>query len=203
MDRQEDVADTSRILTIPNVLSLIRLAGVPLFLWLALGPKADGWALLVLGVSGITDYFDGVLARKLNQVSEVGKILDPIADRLYILAVLVALGLRDIIPWWLVVAIPFRDYVFLAIVLFFLRRNGFGPLPVHFLGKAATFCLMYAFGLLFIGEFSGTIGDIATVAGWAFAIWGTALYWWAGLLYAYQAFYLVRQKNTSRGPSNL
>ena len=75
--------------TIPNALSAARLLGVPLFLWLVLGPEADGWALVVLAVSGATDYLDGYLARKLDQTTVVGQILDPVADRLYILAVVV------------------------------------------------------------------------------------------------------------------
>jgi cardiolipin synthase len=184
-----------RILTLPNVLSFGRLAGVPLFLWLVLGPQADGWAIVVLGLSGFSDWLDGQLARRLGQVSSLGKLLDPFADRLYILAVLVGLAIREVIPIWLAVLIPLRD-VLLAGLILLLRRRGHGPLPVHFLGKAATFCLLYAFPLLFLGDGDAAYAVVAKVVGWAFAIWGTGLYWWAGVLYGFQAYELLRVDGT-------
>lgn len=174
-----------RILTIPNALSFLRLLLVPVFLWLVLGPEQDEIALLVLMASGITDYLDGKLARDLGQTSKIGAILDPVADRLYILAVVVGLSLRDIIPWWLAVLLPLRD-VFLFGLVPFLRTRGYSSLPVHFLGKAATAALLYAFPLLLLGDGSGTVADLANVFGWAFTIWGVGLYWWAGILYAFQ-----------------
>ena len=174
-----------RILTVPNLLSLLRLAGVPLFLWLVLGPEADGWALLLLLVAGFTDYLDGNLARRLNQTSSLGQVLDPVADRLYILAVVVGLVIRDIIPLWLAVLLPMRDVLLFSLVPF-LRTRGYSALPVHYLGKAATAALLYAFPLLLLGDDAGTLGELAQVFGWAFTIWGVGLYWWAGLLYAWQ-----------------
>lgn len=192
--RHDTLGDGWRVLTIPNALSMLRLAGVPVFLWLVLGPEADGWALLVLALSGLTDWLDGVLARRLNQVSELGKLLDPVADRLYILAALLGLALREVIPWWLAIGIPLRDVLLLIGLIPLLRRAGFGPLPVHFLGKAGTFCLLYAFPLLFIGDATGPIALTATVLGWAFAIWGVGLYWWSGALYVYQGFGLIRRR---------
>jgi cardiolipin synthase (CMP-forming) len=182
---------TNRLLTIPNLLSLARLAGVPLFLWLVLGPQADGWALLVLAVSGLTDYLDGKLARRLNQATRVGQYLDPIADRCYILAVIIGLAIRDVIPWWLAILLPLRD-VFLFSLVPFLRTRGYNALPVHFLGKAATASLLYAFPLLLLGEGEGTVPTLANVFGWAFAVWGTGLYWWGGVLYAWQVRKLLR-----------
>ncbi|WP_101526150.1 CDP-alcohol phosphatidyltransferase family protein [Nocardioides houyundeii] len=171
--------------TVPNLLSLARLATIPLFLWLVLGPEADGWALVLLMVSGLTDYLDGYLARVLDQRSPIGELLDPIADRLYILAVVFGLAMRDIVPWWVAVILPLRDLLLWGLVPV-LRTRGFSALPVHFLGKAATFNLLYAFPLLLLGEGSGTIATLADVFGWAFAIWGIGLYWWAGVLYAWQ-----------------
>jgi len=176
---------SDRILTVPNLLSVLRLLGVPLFLYLTLGPEYDVLALIVLMVAGITDYLDGKLARTLNQASRLGQLLDPVADRLYILSVVVALAMRDIIPVWLAVLLPLRD-VFLFALVPFLRTRGYSALPVHFLGKAATANLLYAFPLLLLGDDSGTVADLANVFGWAFAIWGTGLYWWAGLLYGWQ-----------------
>lgn len=176
---------TQRVWTVPNLISMVRLAGVPVFLWLVLGPKADAWALGLLMVAGVTDFLDGYLARKLDQRSKFGEILDPVADRLYILAVVVGLALRDIIPWWVAVVLPLRD-VFLWGLVPFLRMRGYSALPVHFLGKAATFNLLYAFPLLLLGDGDGVVATLAKVFGWAFAVWGIGLYWWAGLLYAWQ-----------------
>jgi len=180
-----------RVLTVPNLLSVLRLLGVPLFLWLLLGPQADGWALLVLMLSGLTDWADGKLARMLNQTSRLGTLLDPAADRLYILCTLIAFVVRDIIPLWLAALLVGRDLV-LAGTLPVLRRYGYGPPPVHHLGKAATFALLYAFPLLLLAEGHGTPSDIARPIGWAFVIWGTGLYLWAGVLYLTQVVRLVR-----------
>ena len=186
MEMQDDeVAVSHRVLTIPNVISIIRLAGVPLFLWLILVPEADGLALALLALSGVSDYADGYLARKLNQTSKVGAILDPVADRLYILSTVIGLGIRDIIPWWVAIILPARD-AFLWCLVPFLRTRGYSALPVHFLGKAATANLLYAFPLLLLGDGTSVLATLAKVFGWAFAIWGTGLYWWAGLLYAWQ-----------------
>jgi cardiolipin synthase len=180
-----------RVWTFPNLLSLLRLLGVPVFLWLVLGPKEDGWAVVVLILAGFSDWLDGRLARAWNQVSRVGRLLDPLADRLYILATLGGLTLREIIPWWLAVAVVARD-VFLLWIPLVLRKYGYGPaLPVHFLGKAATANLLYAFPLLFLAGHDGWYADAARVFGWAFAIWGTGLYWWAGVLYVVQVRRLV------------
>jgi cardiolipin synthase len=184
-EQDGEVADSHRVLTIPNIISIIRLAGVPLFLWLVLVPEADGWALVVLALSGISDYADGYLARRLHQTSQLGAILDPVADRLYILSTVVGLAARGIIPWWLAVLLPARD-AFLWCLVPFLRTRGYSSLPVHFLGKAATANLLYAFPLLLLGDGTGVLPTLAKVFGWAFAIWGTGLYWWAGLLYAWQ-----------------
>jgi cardiolipin synthase len=179
--------------TLPNAVSALRLLGVPLFLWLVLGPEADVLALLLLMFSGFTDWLDGYLARKLNQTSKLGQILDPVADRLYILAVVVGLAMRDIIPWWVALILPARD-AFLWCLVPFLRTRGYSALPVHFLGKAATFNLLYAFPLLFIGDGTGTVATLGKVFGWAFAIWGIGLYWWAGLLYAWQVRKLLADR---------
>jgi len=182
---------SDRVATVPNALSLLRLLGVPLFLWLALGPKADGWAIVVLVVSSFTDWLDGKLARLLHQTSKLGQLLDPAADRLYILATVLALSVRHIMPWWLAAVLIGRDVV-LAGFLPLLKRLGYGPLPVHYLGKAATFNLLYALPLLLLGDGHATVNHVARIVGWAFAIWGTALYWWAGGLYAVQVRQLAR-----------
>ena len=173
------------MLTGPNLLSLLRLAGVPLFLYLLLGPRADGWAIVVLMIGGITDWLDGKLARLLDQRSRLGALLDPAVDRLYILAALVALGVREIVPWWAVLALVARDLV-LAATLPVLRRRGYRPYPVSYLGKGATFLLLYAFPLLLLGQGSGFFADLARPIGIAIAVWGTAIYLYSGLLYLAQ-----------------
>ena len=187
----DEKARESRVWTVPNALSMLRLLGVPLFLWLVLVPEADGWAIAVLMLSGVTDYLDGYLARRLNQTSRLGQILDPVADRLYILAVVIGLALRDIVPWWFAIILPLRDALLWGLVPI-LRTRGYSALPVHFLGKAATFNLLYAFPLLLLGDGEGLVARLAEVFGWAFAVWGVGLYWWAGILYAYQVFKLVK-----------
>ena len=176
---------STRVWTLPNAISMLRLLGIPLFLWLVLGPEEDALALGVLMLSGITDFLDGWLARRLGQQTVVGQILDPVADRLYILAVVVGLALRDVIPWWMAVSLPLRDALMWLLVPL-LRTRGYSALPVHFLGKAATFNLLYAFPLLLLGDGTGSVATLADVFGWAFAIWGLGLYWWAGILYAWQ-----------------
>jgi cardiolipin synthase len=180
-----------RVWTIPNALSIARLLGVPLFLWLLLGPHADIAALVVLALSGISDYLDGKIARALGQTSQLGVLLDPAADRLYVLATLVAFAVRDLIPWWLVAILVGRDLI-LGLCLPVLRRHGYGPLQVHYLGKAATFNLLYAFPVLLLAEIvGGTAAQVIQPIAWAFTIWGTALYLWAGALYVWQVITLV------------
>ncbi len=135
--------------------------------------------------SGITDYLDGWLARRSARPRCSGQVLDPVADRLYILAVVVGLALRDVIPWWVAVSLPLRDALMWLLVPL-LRTRGYSSLPVHFLGKAATFNLLYAFPLLLLGDGDGVVAALAQVLGWGFAFWGIGLYWWAGVLYAWQ-----------------
>jgi cardiolipin synthase len=174
-----------RILTVPNAISVARLAGVPVFLWLVLGPQADGWAVALLIAAGLSDWLDGVIARAWNQQSRLGQVLDPAADRLYIAATLIGLAVRAIIPWWLVALLVARELV-LAVALLVLRRHGYGPLQVNLVGKTATLCLLYAFPLVLLGSHAGTLALLAQVIGWAFAIWGTFLYWWAAAIYLLQ-----------------
>ena len=205
--REEDLeryeVTTDRILTVPNLLSFMRLALVPMFLWLLLGPRetwSDLLALVILAVSAVTDWLDGYLARRWNQISRLGQLLDPVADRLYIVATVVAFVVRDIIPWWFAAAVVVRDLV-LALAIPVLRRYGLGPLPVHFLGKAATFNLLYALPLLLLGQIDGSLSTIALVFGWAFAIWGLGLYWVAAVLYLEQARRLIAaQRATAAVP---
>ena len=179
-----------RIWTVPNVISIARLLGVPVFLWLVLGPHADGWAVILLIAAAASDWLDGKLARALHQESRLGQLLDPTANRLYIGVMLIGLAIRALIPWWLVGVLVGRELV-LAVALLRLRARGWEPLQVSFVGKAATLCLFYAFPLLLLGAYAGHAAEVAKVVGWAFVAWGTALYWCAAGLYLIQAWRLT------------
>ena len=184
-----------RVLTIPNAISAARLAGVPVFLWLVLGPRtatADYWAVGLLIAAGLSDWLDGKIARAFNQASRLGQLLDPAADRLYIVSTIVALAVRQIIPWWLVAVLAVREVTVGIALALLKRRAGYGTLQVSFVGKAATLCLMYAFPLLFLGAHGGDVSEVVRIIGWAFAVWGVALYWWAALLYLTQIRELVK-----------
>lgn len=186
--RPDGVSD--RVLTLPNALSALRLLLVPVFFWLIL-QRRDGLAIIVLMISGFSDYLDGTLARRWQQVSRLGQLLDPAADRLYIAATVLGLAWRDVVPWWLVVVLMARDVVLIPTIPV-LARLGYGPLPVHLLGKAATFSLLYAFPLLLLAEASQGAAVVARPLGWAFAWWGLILYWWVGALYVRQVVALQR-----------
>lgn len=184
---------STRILTIPNLLSFARLLAIPYLFWLIVVPKSDGLAVLILALGSLTDWLDGYLARRLNQLSRLGELLDPIADRLYIAACVIALLIRDLIPLWVVIVLIFRDLV-MSLVLLRLKNLGITGLPVHFIGKAATLNLLYSMPLLLLTSFSGITGDVAHAFGWAFLIWGVALYWYAGWLYVNQARSLLGER---------
>lgn len=183
------------IWTIPNLISLARLLLVPVFAVLIV-TEQDGWALLVLAISGVSDWADGYLARRWNQISELGAKLDPAADRLYILSTLLGLAWRNFIPWWLVAVIVARDVMLLCTVPFLMRLR-IEALPVHYLGKAATFNLLYAFPLILLGQGASTFAGVARPVGWAFAWWGIGLYWWAGVLYLRQLAALLRRSRVA------
>ena len=178
-------------MTIPNALTALRGLGVPLFIWLALGLHADGWAILVLAIGGVTDYLDGKLARMWNQTSRFGELADPAIDRIYILATLIVLYLREALPLWVIIALLGRDLV-LAIVTIALTRNGLPPLKVTYLGKAATFNLLYAFPFLLLALSDSLIGTFAYIFGWAFTYWGIALYLFTGVSYFRSAVKSIR-----------
>lgn len=184
---QQTQVQTDRVWTLPNVLSGIRLLSIPLFVWLALGPQLDGLAALVLALGGITDYLDGMLARRWNQISRVGQLLDPIADRLSTVAVLVVFLVRGVVPWWFVAVLVGRDAL-LALQMARLKGHGVTGLPVNFIGKAATFHLLASFPLLMwgVGAMAGP-ANTARIFGWAFALWGAGLYLYSGWLYLRQA----------------
>ncbi len=168
-------APTSRaILTIPNGLTLLRALGIPLFLWLFLARHNPGWSFAVLAFGAFTDYADGKVARALKQESALGAAMDPTIDRAYIAATVIALAIRNFIPWWVVGVLLVRD-LWMALALLYKKQTSGGVFEVSFLGKAATFNLLYAFPLLLLQSSDGP-GGAAHILGWSFAIWGIGLY---------------------------
>ncbi|GAB3535773.1 CDP-alcohol phosphatidyltransferase family protein [Phytohabitans suffuscus] len=190
-------AQASRVLTIPNGISFVRLLGVPLFLYLLLGSHADVAAVVVLAIGGTTDWVDGYVARRLGQVSRLGELLDPAVDRLYILATLVAFTVREVVPWQFTAALLAREVVLVA-SLGVLRRYGYGPPPVHYVGKTATFIILAAFPVLLLAHASDGAAPVAFPIGWGLAWWGLVLYWAAAALYVVQAAQLVRAARAVR-----
>ena len=184
-------------LTIPNGLTALRGLGVPLFIWLALDLHADGWAILVLAIGGVTDYLDGKLARMWNQTSRFGELADPAIDRIYILATLIVLYMRDALPLWSILLLLGRDLI-LGLATIALTRKGLPPLKVTYIGKAATFNLLYAFPLLLLALDSSWVGTTAFIFGWAFAIWGIALYLFTGVSYFRSAVKSIRVRPSDR-----
>ncbi|MBL7257909.1 CDP-alcohol phosphatidyltransferase family protein [Paractinoplanes lichenicola] len=188
-------APSNRIWTIPNVISFIRLLGVPLFLYLLLGPHHDVAAVIVLAIGGTTDWVDGYVARRMNSVSRLGELLDPFADRLYILATLIGFTVRGVVPYWLTGALLLREAV-LAVALLILRRHGYGPPPVHYVGKTGTFVLLAAFPVILLAAAVPAIDSWAGPIGWGLAWWALGLYWAAGVLYLAQTAQLLRAART-------
>ncbi|MBO3738939.1 CDP-alcohol phosphatidyltransferase family protein [Actinoplanes flavus] len=185
------IETSNRIWTLPNVISFIRLLGVPLFLYLLLVAEQDLAAVVVLAVGGSTDWVDGYVARRMNSVSRLGELLDPFADRLYILATLIGFTVREVVPLWFTIALLMREAV-LGVALLILRRHGFGPPPVHYVGKTGTFLLLAAFPIILLGKASPGLAWWATPVGWGLAWWALGLYWCAAVLYLIQAVRLLR-----------
>ncbi|GHD76642.1 CDP-diacylglycerol-phosphatidylglycerol phosphatidyltransferase [Salinibacterium amurskyense] len=181
---------SNRVWTVPNILSFLRLGLVPVFLYLIITAQ-DALALLVLVFSSLSDYLDGFIARRFNQMTRLGQLLDPAADRLFIFAALIGLAARNVIPWWLFFVIVARE-VMLAMLGIISANYGFGPLPVHHLGKVATAALFYALPVLMLGQAFPAIASVTDPVGWAFALWGAFLYWWAGFIYVAQSVRISR-----------
>jgi cardiolipin synthase len=182
----------NRVLTVPNLLSAVRLALIPVFLYLLLVRHADGWAVGILMFSGASDWADGKIARLLDQASKLGELLDPAVDRLYMVTVPIALALREMVPWWIVVTLLARDAL-LAATLPLLRSRGLNALPVTYIGKAATFALMTGLPLILVGQWQATWSRVALAFGWGFLVWGVYMYLWAFVLYLIQVGLVLRR----------
>ena len=188
----ESVPPPDRVLTVPNLLSVVRLVLMPVFIYVLLVAHAHGWAVAILMFSGASDWADGKIARTLNQSSKLGTLLDPAVDRLYMVTVPIVLAVAGIVPWWFVATLVVRDGL-LAATLPVLRSRGLSALPVTYMGKAATFALMSGFPLVLLGTYDSLWSRVVGACGWAFLIWGMYAYLWAFALYAVQMTMVVRQ----------
>jgi cardiolipin synthase len=181
-----------RLLTVPNVLSGLRLALIPVFVYLLLVAHADAWAVAILMFAGASDWADGKIARLMNQSSKLGAYLDPLVDRLYMVTTPIVFGVAHILPWWIIAVLLARD-VLLAAELPLLRTRGITALPVIYVGKAATFALMSAFPLILLGQWDALWSRVVLACGWAFLIWGTYMYLWSFMVYAWQVVIVLRR----------
>jgi cardiolipin synthase len=173
--------DQSRLLTVPNVLSALRLGLVPVFIWLFLTGR-EKTAVLLYGVGASTDWLDGYIARRTNQITELGKLLDPLADRIYIAALVVVLTISDILPLWLAAGVLGRDALLLALFPFVDRRSA-TRIRVNLIGKTATACLLTGLTFLAVSETTLTWGSARDI-GFTLMVAGLALYWISGIMYA-------------------
>jgi cardiolipin synthase len=188
------VGEARRVLTVPNVISIVRLLCAPLFVWLLFGPDDRTAAFVLLGVLGATDWVDGWIARRWNQGSDLGKVLDPTADRVLLLTAVIALTIDGAVPTWFGVAVLAREAVVSAATLA-LAAVGARRIDVQWAGKAGTFALMFAFpGFLWLSDTSpGTLYDLLEIATWTVAIVGLVLSYWAAILYVPLARQALRE----------
>lgn len=190
MNQEYSPKAMNRVLTVPNLISFLRICSIPYLAWL-ITKNHMILALIVLAISAFSDCIDGYIARRWNQVSKLGQILDPIADRLLIIFSTVALAIAKIIPWWALVLVVLRDVIMAALVVL-LAQHDYGPLPVNFVGKAGTALIMLAIvSLMIVYAVNTESMFVLYAAAIACGVWGVVLYWYAGLLYYRQAYVLL------------
>lgn len=198
-EQAEPSAASNRVLTIPNVITVVRLACLPVFLWLLLHDGNRAAAAWLLGALGGTDFVDGYIARHFDQGSELGKILDPAADRVLLLAAAIALltqGLGvvvDVLLWVVIV----RELV-IAVATVGLALAGARRIDVVWAGKAGTLALMFALPMFLIADAARSVHGLFTVLGWGFAIGGIALGYYAAMRYVPAARKALHEGRASR-----
>ena len=170
------------ILTVPNLISIARLGCIPWFIWLLFGAEDRMWAALLLGGLGATDWVDGWAARRLGQVSELGKILDPTADRLLLLVAVPCLLVDGTIPGWFALTVLVREVLVGAATLV-LAALGARRIDVSWWGKTGTFALLWAVPCFLAGESRVPVDEAFTVMAWVFGLPGLAIAWWAAFAY--------------------
>ena len=193
----ETLAVSSKIFTLANVVSVVRLMAIPVFLVLVVQDRLiTAFVLLVAAV--LTDFVDGMIARSMNQITKLGQFLDPFADRLFIAATVIALAIQDVVPWWFVVAVMLRDAL-LGIGGLVMTRYGHGTLPVKWWGKVSTFGMLFVLPLFLLGTVVPTIGAVTNPIAWVLAIVSVSLYWIVGFSYLFDAIALAKSA-TRRAP---
>ena len=198
MSAPTDPSPQSRILTIPNLITVVRLACLPLFVWLLLGRDDRLAAGALLGALGATDWVDGWVARRFDQVSDVGKILDPVVDRLLFFVSIVAIIVADAAPLWFCVAVLVREVVIAAATLI-LAALGARRIDVTWVGKAATFGLMFAFPGFLWASTDWFLQPFFEVATWVFGLPALVLSYYAAALYVPIGLAALREGRAARG----
>jgi cardiolipin synthase len=194
MDQPGEVS--SRVYTLANLISVIRLMAIPVFLYLVIQDHlVAAFVLLVAAV--LTDFVDGMVARRMNQITKLGQFLDPFADRLFIAATVIALAIQDVVPWAFVVAVMLRDAL-LGIGGIVMSRYGHATLPVKWWGKAATFGLLFVLPLFLLGTVitrfvSEGAGEMIMMVAWPIAILALVVYWVVGFSYLFDAIRLAKE----------
>jgi cardiolipin synthase len=186
-----------RVLTVPNVITVVRLACLPVFAWLLLVEDNPAGAAGLLAALGATDWVDGYVARRWNQVSTVGKVLDPVADRLLFFVAIVCIIVADAAPLWFCLAVLAREVVVAAATLA-LAVLGARRIDVTWYGKAGTFALMFTFPLFVGGTSTVFYADALTVLAWVTGIPGLVLSYWAAVLYVPIALRALREGRAAR-----
>jgi cardiolipin synthase len=190
----EQVA-SSKVFTLANAVSVIRLMAIPVFLWLVIEDQLlIAFVLLVAAV--LTDFVDGMIARRMNEITKLGQFLDPFADRLFIAATVIALAIQDVVPWWFVIAVMLRDAL-LGVGGLVMARYGAATLPVKWWGKVATFAMLFVLPLFLLGAIFPVVGEMTNLITWVLAIVTVVLYWVVGFTYLFDAIAIA--KKATRG----
>jgi cardiolipin synthase (CMP-forming) len=186
VDTVEGGLTSNRVLTVPNVLSGLRLASVPVFLYLFVTGREEA-AVVLYAAGALTDFFDGVIARRLGQISELGKLLDPLADRVFIVALALALVAVDALPWAIAGAIVTRDLLLLSIWPL-VERRGAGRIAVNLTGKTATALLLFGLTFMAVAETDFPLAGVADEMGLVLVVAGAVLYYVAAGMYGSEAY---------------
>jgi cardiolipin synthase len=182
----------NKIWTIPNLLSFFRLGLIFLF-GLTFLTDQPLWAISIFALSGITDFLDGWIARRFNQTSWLGEVIDPLADRIFIFLSLILTGIKGVLPWWAIVLILVRELLMIPIMLNLIMR-GYRPIRVIFMGKAGTAMIYFSIPIMLVGHYFVDLSTFFGPLGWACLLWGLALYWITGFYYLVSALRVKIQR---------
>ena len=181
-----------RVWTAANGITFLRLLGLPLFVWLVAGAEAYGIALVTLVVVGATDWVDGYVARRFDQVTRLGRFLDPLIDRLLIATAGITFVVVGLAPWWLVGLVVLRDVLLMSMIAILFK--GVPPTPVTRMGKFATACLLAGFPAFLVAAIDWSAAEAFTVFAYVFSIVGAVAYYVAGYQYGVAAATVLRAR---------